>query len=159
MRALGIAVVAVALLFAPASLAQQAAQSAGTPDEAKAMLRRAAAAVRADKDKALFLFNNGDGGFKDRDLYPFCVNIGDGKMLANGFAKQLIGQDARALKDSTGKAFGQEVYDTVVKAKDGEVIESTPFLFARPGADATPVPKVIFVEKIGDIFCGVGYYK
>lgn len=158
MRALVIAVAVVALLFVPASLAQQAAQS-GTPDEAKAMLRRAAAAVRADKDKALFLFNNGDGGFKDRDLYPFCVNVSDGKMLANGFAKQLIGQDARALKDSTGKAFGQEVYEAVVKAKDGEIIESTPFLFARPGADATLVPKVIFVEKIGDIFCGVGYYK
>ena len=39
----------------------------GTAEEAKAMLERAVAAVKEDKAKALDLFNNGEGGFKDRD--------------------------------------------------------------------------------------------
>ena len=40
----------------------------GTAEEAKAMLERAVAAVKEDKAKALVMFNNGEGGFKDRDL-------------------------------------------------------------------------------------------
>ena len=33
------------------------------------MLERAVAAVKKDKAKALDMFNKGEGGFKDRDLY------------------------------------------------------------------------------------------
>ena len=40
-----------------------------TSEEAKAMLQRAVAAVKQDKAKALDMFNKGEGGFKDRDLY------------------------------------------------------------------------------------------
>jgi hypothetical protein len=32
-------------------------------------------------------------------------------------------------------------------------------MFAKPGADKTPVAKVSFVTKVGDLICGVGYYK
>ena len=36
------------------------------------MLERAVAAVKEDKAKALDMFNKGEGGFKDRDLYVWC---------------------------------------------------------------------------------------
>jgi hypothetical protein len=136
-----------------------AQQPSGSSDEAKAMLGKAMVAVRADKDKALTMFNNGEGGFKDRDLYPFCIEFSDGKMLANSNAKQLVGQDARTLKDSTGHNYGQDIYDAAKGAKEGEIVESTTFLFPRPGPDKTPVAKLAFLEKAGDIYCGVGYYK
>ena len=32
-------------------------------------------------------------------------------------------------------------------------------MFPKPGADATPVAKVSFVTGLGDLRCGVGYYK
>jgi hypothetical protein len=32
-------------------------------------------------------------------------------------------------------------------------------MFPRPGADKTPVQKVSFVTKTGDLGCGVGHYK
>ncbi len=32
-------------------------------------------------------------------------------------------------------------------------------MFVRPGHDKTPVPKVSFATKVGDLNCGVGYYK
>ena len=54
----------------------------GTAEEAKAMLTKAIAAVKADKTKALDMFNKGEGGFLDRDLYPFCGNASDGTILA-----------------------------------------------------------------------------
>ena len=44
----------------------------GTPEEAKAMLEKAVAAMQADETKALAAFNEGAEGFKDRDLYVFC---------------------------------------------------------------------------------------
>src|ERR1700674_678429 len=97
---------AMAVLFSTTAFAQ------GTAAEAKAMLDKAVAAVKADKTKALDMFNKGEGGFLDRDLYPFCFNNSDGKIVAlgNPNAKQLLGSDARNLKDSTGKADGPEPY-------------------------------------------------
>lgn len=41
---------------------------------------------------------------------------------------------------------------------EGQVTEVTGYLFPRP-SDPKPVPKNSFVTKVGDIYCGVGYYK
>jgi len=81
-----------------------AQQDPGTADEAKAMLQKAVAALKADKAKALDLINKGEGGFLDRDLYVFCANNSDGKVVAvgNPNAKQLIGVDTRTQKDANG---------------------------------------------------------
>src|SRR5690242_8872822 len=83
----------------------------GSADEAKAMLNKAVAAVKADKAKALDMFAKGEGGFKDRDLYPFCFNISDGNInrYANPNATN-FGQDVRTQKDVNGKAWGVEFY-------------------------------------------------
>ena len=43
----------------------------GCVREGRAFLEKAIAAVKGDKAKALDEFNNGTGGFKDRDLYVF----------------------------------------------------------------------------------------
>jgi signal transduction histidine kinase len=128
------------------------AQSSGTAAEAKAMLEKAAAAVKADKAKAINMFNNGEGGFKDRDLYPFCFNISDGAAVAAPPAVR--GKDVRTLKDPSGKAYGEDLYKA---AQDGKV---TPvdYMFPKPGT-TNPVPKQSFVTKVGDLGCGVGYYK
>jgi hypothetical protein len=150
------AVSAAALLLSPIAFAQQ---TGGTADEAKAMLMKAVAAVKADKAKALDMFNKGEGGFLDRDLYVFCYSLSDGKTVASGNpnAKQLLGTDARSLKDSTGKDFGAELFAGVQKP-EGEITQVS-YLFVRPGADKTPVQKVGLVTRAGDLGCGVGYYE
>jgi signal transduction histidine kinase len=122
----------------------------GTADEAKAMLTKAAAAVKADKAAALAQFNKGEGGFKDRDLYPFCGGP-DGNFTAH---PTLAGKSLKELKDKTGKALGEEIYST---AKEGEVKEVN-YMWPRPG-QTDPVQKVSFVTKVGDQTCAVGYYK
>ena len=147
------AVLAAISFFSWAAGAQQGLF--GTAPEARAMLDRAAAAITADKAAALAMFNNGEGGFKDRDLYPFCFNLSDGKLVAA--IKALLGTDVRALKDPTGKLFGPELY-AAAQAPIGQVTEVS-YMFARPGTDSTPVPKVTFITKAGDLGCGVGYYK
>jgi signal transduction histidine kinase len=152
------AVTAVAVAVSPTTFGQPAG-SGGTAAEAKAMLVKAVAAVKADKAKALDEFNKGEGGFKDRDLYVFCANVSDGKIvavLANPNAKSLIGTDNRTLKDSTGKPFGEELFAAAQKP-EGQFTEVT-YLFPKPGADKTPVPKISLVTRVGDLGCGVGYY-
>jgi signal transduction histidine kinase len=146
------AITSVAIALAGAALAQA---QYGTAEEAKAMLQKAVAAVKADKVKAIDMFIKGEGGFKDRDLYPFCANLSDGKVLATQ-AKTLIGTDGRTLKDKAGKAFGQELFDAGQKPEG--TISEVSYMFPRPG-ETEPAQKVSFVTKVGDIYCGVGYYK
>jgi hypothetical protein len=59
------------------------AQQGGTAEGARAMLDKAVAAVKADQAVALAMFLKGEGGFLDRELYPFCFRIADGKTLAS----------------------------------------------------------------------------
>src|ERR1043166_8923610 len=60
----------------------------GTPEEAKALLEKAVAAVKQDEAKALDMFNTGEGGFKDRDLYVFCANASDGILTAHPYGNK-----------------------------------------------------------------------
>jgi hypothetical protein len=154
-----IAAASAAVLTFPATAFAQQPSQYGNAVEAKAMLLKAVAAVKADKTKALDMFNKGEGGFLDRDLYPFCSNLSDGKNVAinNNNAKQLLGVDARTLKDPTGKEFGKQLYAAGQKP-EGQITEVS-YMFVRPGPDTKPVAKVSFVANAGDIYCGVGYYK
>ena len=144
------------LIVSPMAFAQG---QFGTADEAKAMLMKAATAMKADKTKTLDLINKGEGGFLDRDIYPFCFDLSDGKILAvaSNNAKQFLGTDIRALKDATGKIYGPDLHAAAQKP-EGQVTEVS-YMFPRPGADKTPVQKVSFVTKVGDLGCGVGFYK
>lgn len=122
----------------------------GTAAEAKAMLEKAVAAVKADKAGALAKFAKGEGGFKDRDLYPFCGGP-DGNFTAH---PTLNGKSLRDLKDKAGKALGEEMYKVAAEGKVAEVA----YMWPRPG-QTNPVQKVSFVTKVGDQVCAVGYYK
>jgi secreted PhoX family phosphatase len=148
---------AAVLTISPTVFGQQ--PDHGTAEQAKAMLLKAEAAVKADKTKALEMFNAGEGGFRDGDLYVFCANISDGKIVAQGNpnAKQQLGQDQRMLKDSTGKNFGRQLFAAGQKP-EGQITKVS-YMFAKPGPDATPVPKVSLVTRASDLVCGVGYYK
>ena len=148
---------AAVLTLSPTAFAQQ---KGGTADEAKAMLMKAVAAVKADKTKALDMFNKGQGGFLDRDLYVFCENVSDGKIVAlgNPNVKDLLGTDGRTTKDSTGKAFGAEIYAAMQKP-EGQITEVS-YTGPKPGADDTLAAKVSLVARAdSDLGCGVGYYK
>ena len=146
------AISAAALTFSTGAFAQQG----GTAQEARGMLDKAVAAVKADQVVAIAMFLKGEGGFLDRDLYPFCFRIADGKTLASPKAVP-AGTDVRTLKDSTGNVYGPALYAAAQKP-EGQITEVS-YMFPRPGADKTPVQKVSFVTKVGDLGCGVGHYK
>jgi signal transduction histidine kinase len=148
------AAAAMVLTLSTAAFAQQG--QLGTAQEARTMLDKAVAALKADQAVALAMFNKGEGGFRDRDLYPFCFRIVDGKGVATPLAV-LAGTDLRTLKDPTGKAYGREVY-AVAQKPEGQITEVN-YMFPKPGTTTPAVAKVSFVTKVGDLICGVGYYK
>jgi hypothetical protein len=122
----------------------------GTSAEAKAMLEKAVVALKANQATALSMFTKGEGGFKDRDLYPFCGGP-DGMFTAH---PSLVGKSLKDLKDKSGKPLGEEIYKTAQEGKIGEVS----YMWPRPGT-TEPVQKVSYVTKVGDQVCAVGYYK
>ena len=81
-------VVGSAALLVSFTVASVSAAQFGTAEEAKAMLERAVAAVKEDKAKAIDMFNKGEGGFKDRDLYVFCANASDGIVTAHPYGQR-----------------------------------------------------------------------
>src|SRR6266550_715718 len=104
-----------------------------------------------DKAKALAMFNKGEGGFKDRDLYVFCANASDGVMTAHPYLKGELLQDIVGKK---GFPLGKAIMERAAEGK----IQSVTYWWPRPGTE-TPLEKHTFYTKVGDQICGVGYYK
>jgi signal transduction histidine kinase len=130
-----------------------AAGEGGTAEEAKAMLERAVAAVKAGETAALAAFTAGTDGFKDRDLYVACSSADDGTITAHGADPALVGQSIYDLTDGTGKKFGQEIQAV---AAEGE-LHVVEYVWLRP-SDTEEVPKTTYVTKVSDQVCTVGYY-
>ncbi len=129
----------------------QAADEKGSAAEAKAMLEKATAELKADKDEALVMFTKREGDFKVKDLYVYCGGT-DGNFTAH---YQLVGKSLKDLKDKSGKAFGEEIYET---ASEGEITE-VEYQWYRPGSETELVDKVAYVTQVDDQICAVGYYK
>jgi len=130
-----------------------AAQQYGSPAEARAMFDRAVAALKANETAALAAFNDKNNkDYHDRDLYVFCFRMSDGIYVAH-VNPALMGTDIRVLK-ILGEPVGARVY---AAAKEGSV-STLEFNFPRPGTNE-PIPKVAYITRVGNIGCGVGYYK
>jgi hypothetical protein len=147
----------IGVLSAMAITFSQAAFAQGTAADAKAMLEKTVAALKADKAKTLDEINAGTNGFLVGDIYPFCFNLSDGILVAvaNQNAKGNLGKDERTQKDATGDNYGARLY---AAAKEGQINEVT-YKFPKAGPDKTPLDKVSFVTAVAGLGCGVGYYK
>jgi len=94
----------VALVGVLGVIGAAGAQQSGNTDDAKALLAKAATAVKADKAGLLARFDDPQGGFKDRDLYVFCFDRTSGTVLVGRPTTK--GKDVRTLMDPTGNRFG-----------------------------------------------------
>ena len=125
----------------------------GTSSEAKAMLEKAVAELKANETAALAKFNKGEGGFKDRDLYVFCYDMNTGKFTAH-VNQSLLGTDVKALKEKDGSPLGEKIFNTT----KADTISTVSYNVPKPGT-TDPVPKESYVTRVGNQGCGVGYYK
>src|SRR5262245_47269233 len=105
--------------FAASAVAYSQTAQFGTPEEARSLLDRAVTSMKADSAKAILQINNGEGGFKNRDLYVFCY--ANGKVVAHGNDPTRVGLLTKDLKDTTGKLYGEEMLKVAEEGKVAEV--------------------------------------
>jgi len=152
MRFIGRFLISTLLLLALQSPAT--AGDKGTADEAKAMVDRAVALIESQgASSAYATFNDGKDGFRDRDLYVFVADF-QGKLLAHGAKKQLVGKSLLNLKDPDGKAFMQEFISVGKGSGSGWVDYKWP----NPVTDKVE-QKSSYIQRVGDTLVGVGIYK
>jgi cytochrome c len=143
------ALVAAACLALPAF----AADPRATPEEAKAMLAKAIAHVKAaGPDKAVADFMVKPGPWVDRDLYLSVYDM-TGKTVAH-INPRMVGKDNMNLQDANGKFHVKERFE-IVKAKGKGQQE---FAFLNPMTKQIE-NKVMFFEKVGDLVVACGAYK
>jgi cytochrome c len=140
----------LALTLPVAALADDMA----TPDEAKAMSEKAKAAVNEmGKDAAFAAFADAGGGYQEKDLYVFCMDM-DGVMLFHAVKPELNGKNLLDFNK-----YGDELFkDMIAVAKDsgeGWVDYKWPY----PGSDEIRAKTSYVMTNNEGFFCGVGAYK
>lgn len=130
------------------------AMDVGTPDEAKAMSEKAAAAVDGmGKDQAFAAFADPKGGYQAKDLYVFCMDM-DGVMLSHAIKPELVGKNLAEFNK-----YGDFLFkDMIALAKDkgaGWVDYRWPY----PGTDEIKSKTSYIIKNGAGFFCGVGAYK
>ena len=140
-----------ALAAAPVALA---ADERAKPEEAKAMLAKAIAHIKAvGKDKAFADFMTKPGPWVDRDLYITVFDM-SGKTLAHGANARLVGKDNINMQDANGKYHVKERLE-IAKAKGKGQQE---FAFLNPMTKQIEA-KLMFFERMDDIVVACGAYK
>jgi cytochrome c len=131
------------------------ADDRGTPDQAKALVEKAAAHIKdVGADKAFADFNDPKGGYQDRDLFVFVYGP-DGTILCVPGVPALKGRDANVLKDVDGKEFGKLIIATASANAVGGWAE---YRMTNPVTKKVE-PKKTYAVKAGDYVLGVGAYN
>ena len=132
------------------------AGTTGTADEAKAMVQKAVAFLKANgNEKAFAEFSNSKGLFTDRDLYIYVFDIKDNaKCLAHGANGKLIGQSLIEFKDTDGKLFIKEIVDLANSKGSGWV----DYKWTNPTTKNID-PKSVYFEKLNNLVVACGFYK
>lgn len=148
----------VALAGLCGGVVMAAAQTAHTPDQAKAFVEKAVTYLKSEgKDKALAAFADPKGPWVDGDLYLVVFDANDGKltMLAHGINnKALAGKPQIDLKDADGKAVNRELAEAMTKGNEAWVSYTWP----NPATKKIAGKKAYFV-KVGDVIVSAGVYE
>ncbi len=135
------------------SLNAFAADAMGTEDEAKAMSEKAAAEVDKNGEAAFETFKKADGGFQDKDLYVFCMDL-EGKMLSHPKKPELVGQNLLDF-DKYGDKLFKNMVDT---AKSAEGKGWVSYKWPYPGTEELKDKKSYVIKNTKGFLCGVGAY-
>jgi cytochrome c len=125
-----------------------------TPDEAKALSEKAQAAVNTmGKDKAFAAFADPTGGFQDKDLYVFCLDM-DGVALFHAKKPQLVGKNLLSFNK-----YGDELFKDMVAVAKKDGAGWVDYKWPYPGTDEVREKRSYIMTNNEGFFCGVGAYK
>lgn len=150
-----LASLASCLVLAFASAPALAAGENANQAEAKAMVKKAIAHIKANgAEKSYAEISNKKGAFVDRDLYIVVYGL-DGKCLAHGANDKQIGRDLIDLTDIDGKYFVRERV-SLAKSKPAGFWQQ--YKFTNPVSKRVE-PKVMYCERLGETAVCGGVYS
>ena len=126
----------------------------GTPGEAKDMSLKAQAAVNElGRERAFAAFADPNGGFRDRDLYVFCIDM-EGVLLAQPIKPELVGKNMYNFNK-----YGDLLFQDMVALAKETGAGWVDYRWPHP-ADNQIRPKTSYIAMNDHgFFCGVGAYK
>ena len=128
------------------------AWSAGTPEQAKALVEKAVTFYKANgKEKALAEFSNPKGQFVEGDLYILAYDP-KGTIIAHGGDPKLVGQDYTGVHDPDGKYFAREF---IKVGPEGGWVDYKWMNYTTNKVE----PKTTYLKRIDDVIIGCGAYK
>ena len=128
--------------------------AADKKEEAKALVKKAVAAIKQNGHEAAFAeISNPTGKFVKGELYIFVLDP-KGVMLAHGGNAKLVGKTVLEMKDSEGTFLTK---DHIAVAKKGGGW-SKEYKWTNPTTRKIET-KIAYLEPAGDLAVGCGFYK
>jgi len=125
-----------------------------SPEQAKALLDKASAALVKDEKGTLSAINGLKGGFVQDDLYVFVVDLNDQRYVAHGTNLRMVKTDFSKVKDPEGKPVGEPILALIGKQDEGEY----EYRWRNPVTNKVE-NKHAYVRKVGHFLVAVGYYS
>ena len=91
-----------------------------SPQQAQALLDKAAVDLAKNEKGTLIAINSLKGGYLQDDLYVFVVDLDTQRYVAHGTNLRLINTDFGKIKDPEGKPVGEPILALMAKQDDGE---------------------------------------
>ena len=126
----------------------------GSSIEAKLLLERAVNLIESNEVVGLTMITIQNGGFHNKDLYPFCFNY-DGILMAHPYN---LGVSIKNFKSDDGVQIGKQMLN---KAEEDKILEISYILPIYKNGKLTEqkAKKTAFYTKTGKYVCASGYYK
>jgi hypothetical protein len=129
---------------------------AGDPKElatAHALLKKAAAAIKADKASALKQIGDPKGPFVEGEVYVFAYDL-TGTMLAHPTNPRLVGKNLVETPDVDGKLFRKEIVEGA-NAKGSGTVD---YRYKNPESGKIE-DKTTHYLKVNDVILACGVYR
>ena len=153
MKKMKVVIVAVLSLCLIASFAYAAER--GTKAEAKALLKKAVALIKAEgPDKAYPQLQDPKGKFVEKDLYVYVATLDQALVKVHPFMPAMVGKSWLGLKDADGKEFVKELVEGG-KTKGSGTVD---YKWTNPTTKKVD-SKSAFYERVGDTVAVCGFYK
>lgn len=130
------------------------AEERGSAKEAKALLDKAVALIKAEGDKAYPKIQDKNGPYVLKDLYVYVFAIDNAIVKVHPYAPGMIGKSWLTLKDANGFAFVAQMLEGAKKNGKGSVDYS----WSDPKTKKVE-KKSAYYEKVGDVVAVSGFYK
>lgn len=125
-----------------------------TPEQAQALLDRAASAIAKDPTASLKAINELSPQFREDDLYVFVVDLSSHRYVAHGYNLRLLGVDFATIHDPQGKPVGAPIL-ALMKKHDQSGYD---YRWKNPVTSKVEA-KHALLRKVGGYVVAVGYYK